>query len=117
MRRAAVKKKEEPAPRIVETYKVSAKFADDIFCPSNAIEARFWNRHPSPIVDIQFTTTDGRLCVPEFQATWNNSDGRYDEEFDNFCQRKFGLSYKALRSVWIGRLGRCDNYWHWIKLK
>lgn len=108
--------KPEPVVRI-ETYKIHAKYAEDIFFPSNAVEDAFWHRpFDVPMNRVRFITSDGKTCKPTFISTTNNRNGEYDERFDDFCQRMFGMTYKRLRSVWIARLGTLDYYWHWVKL-
>lgn len=110
-----MQKKKEQIVRRTETFRIYAKFADRIFCPSNAIEEAFWKR--DYYVDPLFLTSDEVLCKPTFLRTTNNSEGRYDEEFDSFCRDRFGMSFRAVRSEWFARLGSIDGYWHWIKLE
>ena len=111
-----VKQKADPILIPNELYRIKAKFAPDVFLPSNAIDNSFWKR-TSNNKNYRFITTDGHTCRVEFICTSNNSDGEYDDYFDDFCQRKFGIPYIAIRSMWIGRLDRVDSYWHWIKLE
>ena len=108
------KKKPEIVRRTVK-YRLNAKYAPEIFCPSNAIENAFWQRDED--VDPLLVTTDGKVCVPKFIRTTNNESGRYDEDFDYLCKRHFSASFSSVRSIWYGRLDWLDNYWHLIELK
>lgn len=95
-------------------FPIEAKYAPEIFCPSNAIDEYFWNHELG--VDPYFKTLDGKVCKPTFIRTTNNRGGVYDEEFDYFCNKHFGMSFASIRSMWFARLGRLDDYWHYIKL-
>lgn len=115
--RKVASKAPKPAPvKVIETYRIQAKFASDVFFPSNAVEERFWKRDWNVNADIRFQTMDGKICVPKFISTTNNKDGWADERFDDFCQRMFNISFRQMRSLWFGRLGKLDYYWHWVKL-
>lgn len=111
-----VKKKVEQQIRVfVERYNISAKFNEYVFCPANAIEERFYNR--SEAVLPEFVTTDGVICSAEFIGTWNNRGNVYEDEFDRICQRRYGIPFVSIRSMWIGRLGTLDYFWHLIRLE
>lgn len=110
-----MQKKSPEKNRVVVEYRIDAKYAPVIFCPSNAIEWAFWKREEN--VDPLLRTTDGRLCKPLFIRTTNNESGRYDEDFDYLCKRHFGASFASVRSIWYARLDDLDNYWHLIELK
>lgn len=69
-----------------------------------------------PTGDKEFLTKDDVPVKPQFLITWNNRDGKYDNELDSISQSHFSVPFSALRSVWISRLGRVDDYWHFIKL-
>lgn len=84
--------------------KISAKFAEKLLVPANGIEFG------------EVETFDGIKCRTEFLATWNNADGMFDEELEGVCQREYGCSFRAIKSIWIGRLGRLSDYWHLVKL-
>lgn len=64
----------------------------------------------------QFKTSDGINVSVKFISTWNNKDGQYDEQLDGICNREYGAPFATIRSIWIGRLGKVDEYWHLIKL-
>lgn len=115
--RKVASKAPKPAPvKVIETYRIQAKFAPDVFFPSNAVEERFWKRTYSDNTEVRFVTMDGKTCIPKFISTTNNKDGWADERFDDFCQRMFNISFRQMRSLWFGRLGKLDYYWHWVKL-
>ena len=110
----ARKLQQEPAV-VTAQYKIEAKFNEYVLCPRNAIEYGFYTRNPSVLSEL--VTADGSVCEAEFIATWNDTGGVYDEEFDSICQSRFGAPFVSIRSIWISRLGRLDDYWHLIKLK
>jgi len=102
-------------PKVVKQYRIDAKSADYVFCPANAIEDEFYHRNSNVIPEL--VTRDGVVHSCTFISTWNNSGGVYEDEFDNVCQRYFGISFMSIQSVWIGRLGKVDSFWHLIKLE
>ena len=110
-----LKQNDTSMQRIVETYDLGAKFAEWVFCPADAIDGRFYHRAPN--TDIRFRTTDGVIANPCFEGTWNNTDGMYDEEFERICQDKYGRPFMNIRSIWVSRLGKVDDYWHLIRLE
>lgn len=109
-----MKKKEIPIPKVTMQYRIQAKPAEYILCPANAIEHVFYNRGQNIIPEL--VTADGSVHKCTFIGTWNNSGGIYEDELDGVCQRKYGVPFVSIRSVWIGRLGKIDDYWHLIKL-
>lgn len=108
-------KKKSEIPRTVVTYRIQAKASEYILCPANAIEHDFYVRNQNILP--QLGTTDGSVHEARFESTWNNANGAYDEELDRLCQRMFRVPFVSVRSMWIGRLGRIDDYWHLIKLE
>lgn len=84
--------------------KINAKFADKLLVPANGI------------CRGEVETADGVMCRTEFQATWNNTGGMFDDELDSICQREYKCSFQAIKSIWIGRLGQLSDYWHLVKL-
>lgn len=84
--------------------KIRAKFAEKLLVPANGIEFG------------EVETSDGIKCRTEFQATWNNADGMFDDELENICQREYGCSFQAIKSIWISRLTKVSDYWHLVKL-
>ena len=65
----------------------------------------------------EFDTDDCVICKPEFQTTWNNKGGAFEEELEQVSMVRFGVPFQSIRSIWIGRLGHIDDYWHLIKLE
>ena len=91
-------------------YPIKARFADKILAPDLAL--------PKAAPEgVALVTLDDVPCVAHFLSTWDNSDGRYDDELDLLCQREWGCSFGVLRSVWIGRIDKVGNYWHLIELR
>lgn len=92
-------------------YKIAAKSAPYILFPSNAVEPAFWHRLPGEL--YEFVGTDDIVFVPEFLHTWS---GECDD-LAECCERRFGMPFESMRSLWIGRLGTLDSYWHFIRRK
>ena len=90
--------------------KIPCKYAEFVLCPANAAK---WNVGGKTMVE----TTDGIVAEVEVQHTWNNRDGLYDGDLDAYSKTKFGIPFETIRSLWFGRLGVIDDYWHLIKLK
>lgn len=86
---------------------LQCKYNDFILIPSNGID-----RQAS-----RFKTADGVAVSVKYVSTWNNKDGQYDGDLDFICKKKYGTPFSTIRSIWIGRLGRVDDYWHLIELK
>lgn len=103
-----------PPPVMTETYRLNSKSSERVFCPANAIEERFYARDCHILPEL--VTNDGIVHRCEFLGTWNNRGGMYEDEFENICQREYGMSFLSIRSMWIGRLGHVDEFWHLIKL-
>lgn len=96
-------------------YRISCKFADEVLVPANAIDGKFYL---GPHVEaLELLTIDGVPAWAEFIRTLNNKDGIFDAELDDYCQEKFGTPFDYFRKIWYSRLGRVDDYWHFIKLK
>lgn len=86
--------------------KINAKFAEYLLVPSNGISVGVG----------RVETLDGVECRPEFQTTWNNGDGTYDDELDAVCRKYYDCGFQSIRSIWYGRLGTVSDYWHLVKL-
>ena len=95
-------------------YKIQAKSAEYILCPANAIEDAFYKRKADDTFLLQ--TVDGAKHEVVFLCTWFNHGSVYDDELEAACQRYYGMTFEGIRSMWIGRLGHVDDYWHLIKL-
>lgn len=101
--------------RVVAQYSIMAKPTEYIFCPANAIDEQFYHRDSYIIPEL--VTTDGVAHRATFIGTWNNRGGVYEDEFENICQKRYGVPFMNIRSMWIGRLDKLDDYWHLIKLE
>ena len=95
-------------------YKIQAKSAEYILCPANAIEDAFYRRNPGNPYRLE--TIDGAEHSVVFLCTWFNRGTMYDDELEATCQKYYGMTFEGIRSMWIGRLCRVDDYWHLIKL-
>lgn len=84
--------------------KIKCNYTEYLLVPANGVE----------FGDVE--TADGVKCHLEFQATWHNADGRFDDELESVCQKYYNFPFSSIRSIWISRLGRVDDYWHLIKL-
>lgn len=97
-------------------YKIDAKFADYILCPSNAIDPEFYHR--TQYIIPRLRTRDGVLANPVFECSWNNAGGVYDEEIDGVCMSKFRVHFMSIRSMWVSRLAsKPGDCWHLIKME
>ena len=84
--------------------RLNCKFVDRLIVPANAISTG------------RCVTNDGVECNVSYICTWKNSDGKYDAELEEACQRYHGCSFSFIKSVWISRLGSVSDYWHLAKL-
>lgn len=84
--------------------KIQSKFVERLLVPDNGI------------CRGEVETADGVMCRTEFQTTWNNAGGYFDDELEDVCQREYSCSFQAIKSIWISRLGHLSDYWHLVKL-
>ena len=84
--------------------RIKAKFAEKLLAPENGISRG------------EVETLDGVRCQAEFQTTWDNANGFFDEELEGVCQREYGCSFQTIKSIWISRIGVLSDYWHLVKL-
>jgi len=111
----AQRRKVERVPVVITAqYRIESKSAEYVFCPANAIENGFYTRDACILPEL--VTSDGVVHRCQFVGTWNNRGGVYEDEFENICQRRYRMSFVSIRSMWIGRLGHVDDFWHLIKL-
>lgn len=85
---------------------IACKFRDLILLPANAIDP----------LEKNYRTADGIDVTIQFISTWNNKGGEYDEQLDDICNREYNTPFSMIRSIWIGRLGMADEFWHLIRL-
>lgn len=95
-------------------YRIESKFADVVLLPANAIEQAFYASGEG--TSATFITLDDQICSARWISTWRNSDGRYDELLDTICQERWKVPFVTIRSLWLSRIGKLDDFWHLIKL-
>ena len=88
----------------------------DILCKYNEYILAPANAFRSGIIRDEFETLDGIRCRSEIDTVWNNENGQYDEELNIVCHKHYGCPFSAIRSLWFGRLGTVDKYWHLVKM-
>lgn len=88
--------------------KIRCKYAEYVLMPDNALGRAYR--------DDEFETEDGVRCRLEFQSTCNNQGGIFDYCLDQDCLKCYGCHFHTVKSIWIGRLGRVDDYWHMVKM-
>lgn len=88
--------------------RINCKYTEYLLVPDNAIGRTY--------CDDEFMTDDGVRCRLEFQMTCNNKDGLFDDDLDRDCLRHYGCHFSSIRSIWIGRLGQVDDFWHLVKM-
>ena len=93
---------------VKEMSKIACKYSEIVIVPQEAMQ--------DPLETEEFTTLDGIRCKAKRICCWDNSDGRYDEEIEEICQRLWKVGYGMLRSTFIARLGKVGSQWHMIKL-
>lgn len=86
-----------------------SNFADVVLIPADSIQI-------CPPGEV-YETRDGERVKVKFLSTWNNVDGRYDNELNMICNKRWGIDFAYLRSMWISRLSKVDDFWHLIKLE
>ena len=96
-------------------YRIESKFADVILLPSNAIESDFWTSEKG--VKATFITSDDVICKARWLCTWRNFEGSYDDLLDSICTARWNAPFVTIRSLWLSRLGKVDEFWHLIKLE
>lgn len=88
--------------------KIDCKFADVLIVPHNAV-------NPSAI-DCLYETRDGVVCRLAFESGVNNEGGQFDDFMERKCKELYGCGFSSIKSLWLGRLGRLDDYWHLVKM-
>lgn len=87
---------------------IKCKFAPFVLVPHEAIVGT----EPGAYV-----TMDGNVCDANFLGTWDNRDGRYDNELDAICMKHWNMSFSSFKSFWYERCWRIEGYWHYVELK
>ena len=98
-----------------EVYRIECKFTDLVLIPKNGISPSFFTKGPE--VKARFETRDKIVCDWEPISVYDISDERYDDELESFCQVHWSISFSAIKSIWISRLGWADLYWYILRLK
>ena len=93
-------------------YRIRARFSEWVLCPHDAIDRRFFTDRGDLLV-----TDDGVVARPKFTASFDNSDGSYDDVLDFYSMDKFGMRFSSIKSLWIARLGQITSCWHLIKME
>ena len=89
--------------------KIDCKFVEKILAPHNAFASGLERGK-------RCLTSDGVEVEVHPEIVWDNSDGMYNDELEEKCQKMFHVPFSVIRSTWIARLGNCSNYWHQVKL-
>lgn len=108
------KKVKTQANRTVE-FRIAANYSSHVLCPDNALEISFYKR--DPMDDVRFRTLDGKLCSVRFISSHDNEDGQSEDVLDLICQKRWGVPFQSVRSMWFGRMGDVSNWWHLIELQ
>lgn len=95
-----------------DSYSIRAKFSEWILCPHEAIDRRFFSESGKFLM-----TEDGIVANPKFTASFDNSDGSYDEILEFYSMDRFGIPFSSIKSLWIARIGTFSSCWHLIKLE
>lgn len=86
--------------------RIDCRFAERVIVPSNGINA----------TDKEVSTSDGQKVKLKFIGTWNNEEGRFNDELDDICLRFWGVPFITMRSIWVSRLGRVSDFWHIVEM-
>lgn len=107
-------KKNQKVSTAGDRYRIECVYAPEVLVPSEAIERSFYEK-ALPWTEDLFITMDGKICRPEFLISW----GEIDEAImDGFCEDRWGMSFRLVRSLWIDRLKLRFGLksWHYIRL-
>lgn len=87
---------------------IQCNFAERVLIPNGGLK-------PAATGET-YITSDGVKVKVKFLTTWDNTDGRYDNELDELCRRLWGIDFAYIRSMWVSRLYYVGNYWHYVEL-
>lgn len=90
--------------------RLQAKYAERILCPRSALGEVGTG-------DLNLITADGVECAVRFLGTWNNAEGRFNDDLEMVCQNQLGIGFDTVRSIWISRLNGMSDIWDMIELK
>ena len=107
-------KKQQKIDRTGGRYRIECNYAEEVLVPFEAIERGFYD-FARPYTDDTFVTLDGKICKPEFVASWSEID---EAKMDGLCARKWGMKFSTVRSLWFERLKLRYGLraWHYIRL-
>jgi hypothetical protein len=88
--------------------KLQSKYTLFLLAPLNAIDGY--------TLGDAIETTDGIKVALKGQCLWNNEDGRYDTELEDFCQKQYHMPFQSIRSLWISRLGNVSHFWCLVEM-
>ncbi len=86
---------------------LNCRYTERVIIPGNGISTG----------DLDGATADGKRVKLRFIGTWNNEEGRFDDELDGICLQFWGVPFMTMRSIWISRLGRVSDFWHIVEMK
>lgn len=96
-------------------YKIKIKYAPEAMFPANAIEKAFYEDKDRGSALLE--TTDGVTVRPQFIWTLNTKGGWFDAELEKYSQEHFKMSFEHFKSIWFGRLGMVDDYFHYVRFE
>jgi hypothetical protein len=107
-------KKQQKIDRTGGRYRIECYYAPEVLVPHEAIERKFYET-AKPWTDDLFVTQDGKVCRPEFVASWSEIE---DEKMNGFCEPRWGMKFSTVRSLWFERLKIRYGLraWHFIRL-
>lgn len=63
-----------------------------------------------------FKCATGEVVKIHWCGTFNNEKGWCEDDLENLSQRLYNWTFSRVRSIWIARLGKVDDWWDWIKM-
>ena len=63
-----------------------------------------------------FRCSSGEIVTLKDCGTFNNTRGECDRQLDFLCQKMYNWTFSRVRSNWIARLGKVEDWWEHIKL-
>lgn len=66
--------------------------------------------------DGLFMCSNGVVVKAHWCGTFNNEKGWCEKDLERHSQRLYGWTFSRVRSHWIARLGKVEDWWDRIKL-
>lgn len=85
---------------------IQCKFVEYLIVPTNAIGG----------FGEEYQTLDGKTCRLKVFGVYKNEHGETEEQLDAYCRHYYGCSFRAIRSIWLARMGSLSEYWYQIRL-